>query len=268
MLKWIFWLLLSANGVLFALHQGYLGQTTGERREAGRMAIQLHTDQIKLLSESSARATVAPLFDKPAAVPPGADKNADKNADANAETAASKSESVTAMAANARTDAAACIEIGSFSTADAQRFQAQLTALGLKAKSTVRSVAAEAASYMVYLPPPDKNAQESAPAELRQLGINDFFVLPQASPLHGGISLGIFKTEEGAKTQLANLTKKGVRNARIDTRGAAGGQQQFQLHGLARDEQRAFDRLRAEFPEQKTQACDAAGANGRKAGGR
>lgn len=262
MLKWIFWILLVTNGVLFALHQGYLGETSSERREAGRMAIQLHTERIKLLSESSARSSVSPLFNSPA---PEAAAPADVDKNANAETGAAKSEAAMTTTADAHPYAAACIEIGSFSAADAQRFEAQLAALGLKAKSSVRTLAGETSGYMVYVPASaDKNTPQDILAELRQLGITDFFALPQSSALRGGVSLGIFKTEEGAQTQLANLTKKGVRNVRIQPRGAAlaGGQQLFQLRGLARTEQRAFDRLRAEFPDQKTQACDASTAGG------
>lgn len=239
MLKLFFWLLLAVNGALFAFHQGYLGGD-GAPRETSRLAQQLRADKIRLLSESSARAATAPLFASAAPAP----------------APASASSPAPAVAADAAPNPAACIEIGDFGAADSQRFAAQLAALGLQQKASARSVAGEAASYMVYIPAPaERAALDKKLAELRQLDVKDFFVLPQTATLAGGISLGVFKTEEGARTQLASLNKKGVRGARIHARGA--GRQAFQLRGLDQREQAVFEQLRAEFPEQGPRACAA-----------
>lgn len=227
MLKLFFWLLLLANGVLFALYQGYLGDS-GERREASRMDSQLHADKIKLLSASSARAAAAPLF--ASAAPPPAVAPA----------------------------AAVCVEIGDFSAADGQRFAAQLAALGLrdKAVSQASGDGEVAAGYMVYLPAPaNRTALERQLAELQRLEIKEFFVLPAAASLAGAISLGVFKSEEAAKTQLAHLQKKGLHGARLHVRGSAAGRQLFQLRGLESSEQAEFEQLRADFPAQQVRPC-------------
>ncbi len=230
MLKLFFWLLLLANGVLFALHQGYLGDS-GERREAARMDSQLHADKIKLLSESSVRAAAAPLFASAAPSPSVAPATA------------------------------VCVEIGDFSAADGQRFAAQLAALGLRDKAVAQASGdgEVAAGYMVYLAAPaDRAALEHQVAELQRLEIRDFFVLPAAASLAGAISLGVFKSEEAAKTHLGRLQKKGLRGARLHVRGSAAGQQLFQLRGLESSEQAAFEQLRAEFPAQQVRPCDPA----------
>ena len=157
--------------------------------------------------------------------------------------------------------AAACVEIGDFGIADGQRFAAQLAALGLQGKAAVRGLGEHdgASGYMVYLAAPaDRAALERQSAELQRLEVKDFFVLPQTATLPGAISLGVFKTEEGAKTQLANLQKKGLRGARIHVRGSSPGKQWFQLRGLEPQEQAAFEQLRAEFPAQQARPCEPA----------
>lgn len=234
MLKLFFWLLLAANGVLFAFHQGYLGGDVEHPREAARLNQQLQADKLRLLSESEAKAGITPLF-----------------------TAAAASASAPAPVAGV----AACIEIGNFGSADSQRFEAQLAALGLQPKASARAIAdgsGAASGYMVYLAAEgDKDAKDAlgkSIAELRRLEIKDFFVLPPgATP--GGISLGVFKSEEGAQAQLARLTKIGLRGARIHARSAGSGKQAFQLRGLDQQQQAAFDKLRAEFPGQQARPC-------------
>jgi len=247
MLKIFFWLLLLTNAVLFAFHQGYLGHARTEPREASRLAQQLQPEKIRLISESRAKATMTPLFANAAPAAPAA-------------------------AAPAVTPAAglACVEIGNFGGAEAQRFSAQLAALGLQPKTQVRSLteaADSAAGYMVYLAAPaDRAALEQRTAELRQSGINDFFVLPQSATLPGAISLGIFKSEDSARLQQAKLLKKGLRDVRLHTRGASVSKQAFQLQGLDEQQQAALDQLRASFPQQQARACGAAAASAKSAG--
>jgi hypothetical protein len=247
MLKIFFWLLLLTNAVLFAFHQGYLGHARTEPREASRLAQQLQPEKIRLISESSAKAAMTPLFATAAPAAPAA-------------------------AAPAVPPAAglACVEIGNFGGAEAQRFSAQLAALGLQPKTQVRSLteaADSAAGYMVYLAAPaDRAALEQRTAELRQSGINDFFVLPQSATLPGAISLGIFKSEDSARLQQAKLLKRGLRDVRLHTRGASVSKQAFQLQGLDEQQQAALDQLRASFPQQQARACGAAAASAKSAG--
>jgi len=247
MLKFLFWLLLAANGVLFALHQGYLGGGDASRREPARLARQLNADKLTLIDESRARAAAAPLFSEPA-----------PDAAPVAPEAAAPAPVADSAATPPATDAVtACVEIGDFGAADGQRFAARLEQLGLRAQASTRQVGdgAEAASYMVYLaPPPDHAALEAKLAELRQQGVRDFYVLPPSAAPAGAISLGVFKSEEAARTQLAGVLKKGVRGARIQTRGA---RQAYQLRALQPAQQTAFDTLRGEFPAQQTRACAA-----------
>src|SRR6266516_798741 len=62
-------------------------------------------------------------------------------------------------------------------------------------------------------PPPKANV-----AELKKLGVEDFYIVQEDSKFRFAISLGVFKTEEAARSRLAELRKKGVRTARVDPR--------------------------------------------------
>ncbi|HVL74821.1 MAG TPA: SPOR domain-containing protein, partial [Noviherbaspirillum sp.] len=124
----------------------------------------------------------------------------------------------------------ACTEVGNFSNDEAQRFAAVLGDLAQRAQ---RRPVQAASSYMVYMPPqPDREGAERKAAELRSLGIHDFFIIQDNSALRWGISLGVFKTEEGARTHLAGLSQKGVRSARIGERGAGAALVAFQFADL------------------------------------
>ena len=59
---------------------------------------------------------------------------------------------------------------------------------------------------------------ERRAAELRELGVTDFYIMPADSALKYAISLGMFKTEAGAQALLAKLVKQGVHTARITPR--------------------------------------------------
>lgn len=114
-----------------------------------------------------------------------------------------------------RASVAACLELGGFNPGDAVRVQQALEPLALGSRLAQRRVE-EAASYWVFMPPL-RNAQAAnlKAAELRKLGVEDFFVVQQDAKLRFAISLGVFKTEEAANARLAELRKKGVRTARV-----------------------------------------------------
>jgi hypothetical protein len=220
MLKFFFWLLLLANALAFAASRGYLGDFGGKDREPARLANQLNAAQIRIVPASAA--VEAP---PPAAPPPAAPK------------------------------AIACYEIGPFPIADANRFDAQLTPLGLGGKVT-RHTIGEASSYIVFIPPlASKEAAEKKSAELRALGVGNFFVIPDNTPMRWAISLGVFKTEQAAQNQLAALNKQGVRTARVGPRPGANTRMSFQLRDLSADSKARVERIRLGFPGSETRFC-------------
>jgi hypothetical protein len=117
--------------------------------------------------------------------------------------------------------ALACIDVATFSAGEARRFESRLAALNLGERQSRQAVQAQdVTSYLVNIPPqPSKDAAERKANELRELGVTNFFIMSGDSPMKYAISLGVFKTESGAQTLLAQLNKQGVHSARITPRG-------------------------------------------------
>jgi hypothetical protein len=113
---------------------------------------------------------------------------------------------------------AACLELGAFGAGDVARVQQALEPLGLGSRLSQRRVE-EVASYWVFMPPQrNRQAANQKAAELRKLGVEDFFIVQEDPNFRFGISLGVFKTEEAARARLAELRTKGVRTARVGPR--------------------------------------------------
>jgi hypothetical protein len=91
----------------------------------------------------------------------------------------------------------------------------------------------EVSSHLVYVPSQgSKEAADRKAAELRSLGVTNFFIISGDSPYKWGISLGLFKSESAAQTMLASLSKQGVRSARIAPRGPMGTRTVYQFRGI------------------------------------
>ena len=204
MLKFVFWALLGANGVLLAYGQGLLGQPSDAAREPARLKNQLAPERMQQLTPTQARqaatsATLAPQ----------------------AEVAAPLPEPTPAPAPVAR-DLVACVQAGPFSTADARRFEARVARLGLAPRqSRVEMPYQEVTSRLVYLPPNGgREGAQRRVAELKERGVTNFFIMQNdTSPLRYAISLGVFKSDGAAQKLVADLQRQGVRGVRILPRG-------------------------------------------------
>jgi hypothetical protein len=207
-LRFVFWSLLFLNAALFAYAQSYLGTSKGSEEERARIKPQFEAGKLVLLTNAQADAAKAPPAPASALAPAGAPAQAAAQASAPA-----------APAAAAK--ALACIDVGTFSGAEAKRFESRLASLDLGDRQSRQAVQAQdVTSYLVNIPPqPSKDAADRKAAELRGLGITNFFIMSGESPMKWAISLGVFKTESGAQTLLAQLNKQGVHSARITPRG-------------------------------------------------
>jgi sporulation related protein len=116
---------------------------------------------------------------------------------------------------SARAPVTACLELGAFSLTDAPRVEKALEPLALGARLSQRRFD-EVASYWVFMPPlRNRQAANLKAAELKKLGVEDFFVVQEDAKWRFAVSLGVFKTEEAARARLAELQKKGVRTAKV-----------------------------------------------------
>ena len=226
MLRFAFWSLLLLNAALFAYAQGYLGTARSNEHEPARLKRQFNTARMTLLTKEQADAAV-----RAAPAPAGP---ADDVAAAAAPTPAAVEPAPPAVPVEAPKPAFACTEIGPFDAADARRFENRLAALDLGKRQSREDVQAQdVTSWLVNIPPSGgKEGAERKSAELRELGLTDFYILNVDSPLKNAISLGVFKTEAGAQAMLARLNKQGVRSARITPRGPQAVHYVYKLRAL------------------------------------
>ncbi|WP_332854444.1 SPOR domain-containing protein [Duganella sp. S19_KUP01_CR8] len=229
MLKFIFWSLVAINATLFAYGKGYLGHFSGNEREPERLLNQLNADKLAIVS-------------------------ADKASDATAATAAAASAAASAKPAP---EVLACVEIGSFVLADARRFEAQLAPLNLGDRQSRHNLPGnEISSYIVYMPPQgSKEGADKKAGELRALGVTNYFIMNDNSPLRWGISLGVFKTEGAAQSQLAILMKQGVRTARVAPRMSGSKLLAFQFRDVDTELKAKLEQFRAGYPNAESHAC-------------
>ena len=236
MLKFIFFSLLAVNAALFAYGQGYLGHFSGNEREPQRLQRQLNPKQLTLISPERAHSAQA----------------------ATVAAAVTSAASAEAPAAEPKPAAPlACLEIGSFVLADARRFEARLAPLELGDRQSRRNLpGTEISSYIVHIPPQgSKEGADRKAAELRGLGITNYYVISDNSPLRYGVSLGVFKTESAAQNQLAMLVKQGVRSARVTPRMSGSRQLAFQFRDVAPGTRASLDKIRADFPNADVRTC-------------
>ena len=112
----------------------------------------------------------------------------------------------------------ACMEWGSFTVADAPRAEQALEPLGLGARLTQRR-AEEVAGWWVFIPPQgSRQAALRKANELKDLGIDDYFIVPEEGEHRWALSLGVFRSEEAAQARAAALRAQGVRSARVGAR--------------------------------------------------
>ena len=229
MLKFIFWSLLAINAALFAYGRGYLGHFSGNEREPERLLNQLNADKLAIISPEKANNAAAAVAASAAA----------------------------AASAKAAPEVLACVEIASFVLADARRFEAQLAPLNLGDRQSRHNLpGTEVSSYIVHIPPQgSKEGADKKAAELRGLGVTNYFIMSDNSPLRWGISLGVFKTEGAAQNQLAALMKQGVRTARITPRMSGSKLLGYQFREVDAALKAKLEQIRAAYPNTETRAC-------------
>ncbi len=262
MLKFIFWVFLLANGALLAFRFGYFEPLFASKSEPQRLENQLNADKIRLVSNRTL---------KPAATSAATEPSATASASSTPAVSAVPNPAPPVVPAPAATPApaqstaaptaakppppVACTEIGEFSLIEAKRIEPRLAALALGDRQSRRNVR-DVASYIVFIPPQGTKAgTDKKVAELKQMGVTNYFVIQDNSPLRTGISLGVFKSEAAAKAHLANLNRKGVRSARIGARSVSTSRVAYQLRDLDAAAMQSLNQILSGFPNQKKRDC-------------
>jgi len=213
-------MLLLANVFLFAgMQRGWLG--FGEQEPQAQPA--LNPGDIRLLEASKilpAKISPAPVHLTPAASAPV------QVAAAPVQAAAPAPPSGLQMTLNMSApvpdshDTLACLEWGDFSGPDLVRAVAALSALQLGDKLSQRQIERDI-GYWVYIPPlRNKAAVNRKIAELKALGVTEYFVVQVSGRWHNAISLGVFKSQDAAQNFLSYLRTKGVHTAKVGERAS------------------------------------------------
>lgn len=226
MLKLIFFLLLAANAAVFAYGRGYLGSYSGNEHEPARLKNQQNADKLHIITAQQANDAVSA-----AAPPPPVPRN--------------------------EAAATACLEVGNFVLADARRFEERVAPLELGDRQIRKNLPGqEISSYIVHIPPQgSKEAADKKATELRGLGVTNYFIMNESSPLRWGISLGVFRTEAAAQAQLAMLFKQGVHSAKVAPRYTGNKQLLYQFRDISTDTKARLEKIAARFPDQETRSC-------------
>lgn len=237
MLKFVFWALLALNAALFAYAQGYLGKVEDGEREPQRLKNQLATERVVMLTAAQARAAAEVAAAPAAAQAPPAEPAPPVPAPA--------------------VETIACTQAGPFSPGDVRRFESRIARLDLGARVARTSVPfQEVTSHLVYLPPSGgKEGADRRVAELKERGVQNFFVMQGESPLKWAVSLGVFKTETAAQSLAAALAKQGVRGVRVLPRGPQGTRAAWQFRALTPDERARVAGIADDFAGVQLRAC-------------
>ncbi len=206
MLKWIFGLLVLVNVVFFAVMQW--GGLLTEDASNPPVQAELNADKIKLLPPEVISAPVSAVAVAASAV------------------AQPASQPVVAVPVPAVVSTPAppvklsCMEWGEFSSADLKRIEAALMPLKLGDR-VKQHVVEHTSAYWVYIAPLKNHSKvEQKVAQLKKMGVDDYFVVQESGHWQNAISLGVFRTEDAAKKHLAKLKEQGVKNAKIGERAS------------------------------------------------
>jgi hypothetical protein len=213
-------LLILANLLFFAWTQGYFGLARDS--DAYRVEQQLLPDRISIVARDEAP--------PPEKAPPPA-KPAEK-----------KVEEV-------------CLRFADLPLADAVRVESAV-AEKLPSMKVLRTLNPMNAGYWVFIPPlPTRQEAERKTAELKKLGVPEYFIVQDPGPDQRAISLGIFSTREAADERLEQLRAKSVRTARVGERNVKAATATIDLRGPRSDAVQAL--ISETLPDARPQSCPA-----------
>ena len=206
-------LLLLANLLLFVWTQGYLGASVNP--DARHLAQQLLPERVRIVSRGEP--------------PPAAKKKTEVE---------KVVEKVVASAADNEGDkkpVESCQLWSKLAAGDAEQVERLLTERFTAFKGQRRNVG-EITGYWVFIPPL-ANREEAVRkvAELQELGVKDYFIVPSSGSRPLAVSLGAYRGEEAARVRLEALRAKGVRSARIGERRSEPTLSTLEIHGPEAD---------------------------------
>lgn len=217
-MRTLFWILLLANVILFALMQRG-GWSFGEQAYQAQPGLHEESIRLSVMPQSAATKVTAMPASAPVAAPAG--PAPDIAASSPAASAVISAPATPLLPANNKQNPRICLEWGDFSGADLKRATEALSALQLgEGKISQRQIEYKK-GYWVYIPPlKSKTAATQKASQIRALGVKEYFIVQEAGAFRYAISLGVFKTQEAAQNHLRELRAKGISAARVGERAS------------------------------------------------
>lgn len=143
----------------------------------------------------------------------------------------------------------ACFEWGGFSGTDVDLVTKALKKLNLGDRLSQHDID-RPLGYWVYIPPVNsKAAVAQKVAQLKALGVTDYFVVQDAGEWLNSISLGVFKTREAAQSFLDGLREKGIHSARVGEKSSKNPVVMFVMNGLDKEMSDKLNTLQKDFSD-------------------
>jgi hypothetical protein len=160
-----------------------------------------------------------------------------------------------AVARSESSKTVACMEWGGFNAADAAKVDEALAPLALGGRLSQRR-AEETASWWVYMPPQaNRPAAVLKAAELKRLGVDDYFIVQDDAKSQFTLSLGVFRTEEAARKRLEQLRTRNVRTAQVGQRATAIQRVYYEVRAVDEATSAKLTALSQGFPGTELKEC-------------
>jgi hypothetical protein len=149
-----------------------------------------------------------------------------------------------------------CLEWGQFSGGTLKRVALALDKLQLGEK-LIQYKAGKPGGYWVYITP-RKTLQEAQKKvdELKQMGVQESYIVREPSAIAYAVSLGIFSTAEAADKYLGQLREKGVQSAISGQRTQEINAAVFQIKDSGEAMTAQLTKLKLHFPGSELRAVE------------
>ena len=233
-------LLVLANAVYFAWSHGYLadyGLAPVTQAEPQRLAQQIRPEAMRIVGLNEPR-----------------EASAANSATATLTTTTATTPTASAVVAQAET-AGECLQAGMFTEAQSAALTAALS-LALPAGSWSLENMVEPARWIVYMGRyADSEAAIKKKGELRGLGVTSELV--KGAPLAPGLSLGAYATKPEAEAELALMSRRGVKTAKVKQERPELSGQRLKLPSVSAAMRSQLDEVKPQLAGRALLACAA-----------
>lgn len=148
-----------------------------------------------------------------------------------------------------------CLDWGPLAPADAERAAQALAPLALGARLS-QLASSGASTWWVFIPPqPNLQAAQKKAAELKALGVSDYFIVEDTGPDRWAVSLGVFRSEAAARAHLEALRAKKVHSAELAPYASQGERLWYEIRDVDAALRAKLEPIARGFPGSGLQDC-------------